>query len=97
LTAADFFIGVVLALFDDGKPEEINFNSIWSMFNGIDKKLAASDYLTEYFKTKGITAKSYIFASAIFLVPKDTKGGILSVARQKVKVICYKRKIILVS
>lgn len=91
MTASDFFMGVVLALFEDGKPEEINLNSVCNMFNGIDKKYCATDYLTEYFKCKGDTSIPYIFASTTILAPKETKGGILSVARQKLR-LCVSRE-----
>ena len=93
LTAADFFTGVSLGLFEDGNPDEINFNSINNMFNGIDKQLGLTDYITKYFKAKGVSSKPYIFASPTFLAPKDTKGSILSVARQKLRVYVSREKL----
>ena len=81
LTASDFFTGVTLALFEDGNADEVNLNSVNNMFNGIDKKFGASDYITEYFKTKETSSKPYIFASTTFLAPRDTKGSILSVSQ----------------
>lgn len=83
LTASDFFVGVTLALFEDATADEINFNSICNVFNGVNKKIAKEDYVTKYFKQKDSTSKPYIFASSTFLAPNETKGSILSVARQK--------------
>lgn len=93
LTASDFFTGVTLALFEDGNADEVNLNSVNNMFNGIDKKFGASDYITEYFKTKETSSKPYIFASTTFLAPKDTKGSILSVARQKLRLFVSREKL----
>ncbi len=93
LTASDFFIGVTLALFEDGSVDEVNFNSINNMFNGIDKKYRATDYITEYFKSKDVSSKPYIFASTTFLAPRDTKGSILSVARQKLRLYVSREKL----
>ena len=92
-TASDFFAGVTLALFEDGKQEEVNFNSVNNMFNGIDKKYGLSDYITTYFKSKDVTSKPYIFASTTFLAPKETKGSILSVARQKLRLYVSREKL----
>ena len=93
ITASDFFTGVTLGLFEDGKEDEVNLNSVNYMFNGVDKKFGGSDYITEYFKTKGATSKPYIFASTTFLAPRDTKGSILSVARQKLRLFVSREKL----
>lgn len=93
LTASDFFTGVTLALFEDGSANEVNLNSVNNMFNEVDKKIGASDYITEYFKSKGVASKPYIFASTTFLAPKDTKESILSVARQKLRLHVSREKL----
>lgn len=92
-TAADFFTGVTLGLFEDGKEDEVNLNSVNGMFNGVDKRFGATDYITEYFTAKGVTSKPYIFASTTFLAPVDTKGSILSVARQKLRLLVSREKL----
>lgn len=84
-TAKDFFTGVVLGLMEDAKREEVNFNSINNMFNGVGKKYGAKDYINAYFDNKGVNSKPYIFASSTILAPNETKGGILSTARQKLR------------
>ena len=93
LTASDFFNGLTLSLFEDGNADEINLNSVNNMFNGIDKSFGASDYITTYFKTKDVTSTPYVFASATFLAPKDTKASILSVARQKLRLYVTREKL----
>ncbi len=93
LTASDFFTGVTLGLFEDGKEDEVNLNSADYMFNGVSKKIGESDYITEYFKAKGVASKPYIFASTTFFAPRDTKGSILSVARQKLRLFVSREKL----
>lgn len=82
-SASDFFTGITLGLFEDGTKNTINLNSVNSMFNGVDKKYGSSDYLTKYFDLKDKNSSSYIYASGTCYSPKETRGGILSVARQK--------------
>lgn len=93
LTAADFFTGLTLALFEDGNKDEVNLNSVNNMFNGINKKFCGTDYITEYFKSKDVASKPYILASSTFLAPNDTKGSIVSVARQKLMAFVSREKL----
>ncbi len=93
ITASDFFTGVTLGLFEDGQKDEINFNSINAMFDGIDKKYGATDFITTYFRSKDTASKPYVFASSTFLAPKETKGSILSVARQKLRLLVSREKL----
>lgn len=93
LTSADFFTGLTLALFEDGNKDEVNLNSINNMFNGINKKFCGTDYVTEYFKSKDVASKPYILASSTFLSPNDTKGSIVSVARQKLMAFVSREKL----
>lgn len=92
-TASDFFTGVSLALFEDAKEDEINLNSIDYMFRGIDKRNGNVDYLTDYFETKDILSKPYVFASSTFLAPKETRESILSVAKQKLRLYVSREKL----
>lgn len=85
MTAKDLFTGVVLGLFEDANEDEINFNSVSAMFDGVNSKYGSSDYITEYFKKKDSSSKIYVSASGTFLAPDDTKGSIVSIARQKLR------------
>jgi len=93
LTASDFFTGVTLALFEDGKEDEINLNSVNMMFEGVNERYGATDYLTNYFKLKSPSSQSYVCASTTILAPKETKGSILSVAKQKLRTYVSREKL----
>lgn len=92
-TASDFFIGITLALFEDGTADEVNLHSVHNMLNGIDRMFEATDYITKYFQSKGVFSKPYMFASTTFLAPRSTQGSILSVARQKLRVYISREKL----
>jgi type IV secretion system protein VirD4 len=93
-SASDFFTGTCIALFEDGANlSEINFNSINAMFNTIDKKLGKEDYLTTYIKSKGNSSQAYTYASSTILSPSETKGGILSVAKQNLRLLVSRDKL----
>ena len=93
LSASDFFTGVALALFEDGKEDEINLNSINMMFEGVNERFGGSDYLTNYFKLKDPSSQSYVCASTTILAPKETKGSIMSVAKQKLRTYVSREKL----
>ncbi len=84
-SAADYFSGLALGLFQDAKIEEINLNSINYMSTVGEEKFAASNYAKEYFSLKGESSSPYVFASNTINAPVETKGGILSVFRQKIR------------
>lgn len=92
-TASDFFTGVVLALFEDADKDEINLNSVSVMFEGVNEKFGASDYLTNYFKLKDPSSQSYVSASTTVLAPKETKESIISVAKQKLRTYVSREKL----
>lgn len=82
-SASKLYMGIVFGLFEDGREEEINLNSVNLMLNEIDDKIGNSNYLREYFKCKDSSSQSYIFVSNIFSVLKDTKDDTVSLVRQK--------------
>lgn len=84
--AADFFSGIALGLFEDAKEEEVNFNSISATANGIDDRIGASNYIKEYFKLKNPTETACVFAKGTIDAPNDTKGSILSMFRNKIRI-----------
>lgn len=84
-TSADYFSGLALGLFDDAKPEEINLNSINLMSTIGEERCGGSTYIKEYFQTKDASSSAYVNASSVLLAPSETKGSILSVFKQKVK------------
>ena len=84
-TSADYFSGVALGLFEDGKEEEININSISLATTVGEEKFGGSTYIKEYFAAKDPGSAAAINASSTIMAPSETKGSILSVFKQKVK------------
>ena len=84
-SATNLFIGLVMGLFEDAKEEEINLLSVWNMMLCFNEKYGVSDYITKYVKTKGENNSVYNTLSSIIFAPSDTKGGIISTARQKLQ------------
>lgn len=84
-SAADYFSGLALGLFMDAKEKEINLNSINVMSTVGEERYATSNYIKEYFTLKGEDSMPYIFASSTMNAPSETKGGVLSTFRQKIR------------
>ena len=92
-TSADYFTGLTLALFDDAKEEEININSINLMSTVGEEKIGATTYIKEYFSDKDQTSGAYVNASSTLMAPTDTKGSILSVFKQKIKLFSSRKNL----
>ena len=92
-SGADYFSGLALGLFRDGKEDEINLNSINLMSTDGEERLGAKTFIQEYFNLKGSTSPEYIFASTTFNAPNETKGGILSTFRQKIRIFASREKL----
>ena len=84
-TSADYFSGVALGLFEDAKEDEININSINLVTTVGEEKFGGSTYIKEYFAAKDPASAASINANGTVTAPTETKGSILSVFRQKVK------------
>lgn len=84
-TSADYFSGVALGLFEDAQPDEININSISLATTVGEEKFGGSTYIKEYFAAKDPSSAAAINASSTIMAPSETKGSILSVFKQKVK------------
>lgn len=84
-TSADYFTGLSLALFDDAKEDEININSINLMSTVGEDKIGGTTYIKEYFSDKDQASGAYINVASTLMAPSDTKGSILSVFKQKIK------------
>ncbi len=90
-SSADYFAGVALGLLEDAKEEEVNINTISVMTtDGEEKFGAGSNYIKEYFNMKGSNSSAYTFASNTINSPNETKGGILSTFRQKIRIFATK-------
>ena len=92
-TSADYFSGVALGLFEDAKPEEININSISLATTVGEEKFGGSTYIKEYFNMKDPGSAAAINASSTIMAPNETKGSILSVFKQKVKLFASRENL----
>ncbi len=92
-TSADYFTGLALALFEDAKEEEINLNSINLMTTVGEEKYLGSTYIKEYFSDKDPISPAYLSASGTIMAPSETKGSILSVFKQKIKLFSSRENI----
>lgn len=89
-SAADYFCGLALALFEDATENEINLNSILSMDAVGVESFATSNYMKQYINFRDPSNLSYINASGTVFAPNETKGSILSVFKQCIKVYASK-------
>lgn len=85
-TAGDYFVALALGLFEDGKEEEINLNSISYMDTIGDQKFGSSTYIKEYFNSKNPAKPVYIKAAGTINAPNETRNSILSSFRQKINI-----------
>jgi len=92
-SASDYFAGVTLGLFEDAKEEEVNLNSINYVTTVGEDKCPPSNYIKEYFNLKGESSTPYVFASNTINSPTETKGGILSVFRQKIRLFASREQL----
>jgi len=86
-TSADYFSGLALGLFEDANERQINLNSINLMATVGEERFGApnNNYIKEYFNSKDPSRPAYINASGTVYAPEETKGGILSTFKQKIK------------
>lgn len=93
-TSADYFSGICLGLFEDAKEEEINLNSVNAFTTiGEEKSGPNATYVNEYFGTKDPTSPAYISASATIIAPTETKGSILAVFKQKLRLFAARENV----
>ena len=92
-TSADYFTGLALALFEDAKEEEINLNTINLMTTVGEEKLGGTTIMKEYFSDKDQSSPAYINVASTLMAPADTKGSILAVFKQKIKIFSSKQNL----
>lgn len=92
-SAASYLTGLSLALFEDAKEEEININSINLMMTTGEDKYGASNYLKEYFNAKDPASPACVNALGTVNAPNETKGGIVSVLKDKVKTLAVTKNL----
>lgn len=93
-SAADYFTGIILSLFEDATKDQINISNFNLMMVLGEEKIGLTTYLREYFYTKKPTNPAYVLASGTVYAPNETRGGILSLAKQKIKSIVAKENLV---
>ena len=93
-TSADYFSGICLGLFEDAKEDEINLNSV-NLFTTVGEEKCGPNalYANEYFKTKDPASPAYVSASSTISAPNETRGGILSVFKQKIRLFAARENL----
>lgn len=84
-TSADYFSGIALGLFEDANEDQININSISLTTTVGEDKCGGSTYAREYFNLKDPNSAAFINASSTIMAPSETKGSIIAVFKQKIK------------
>ena len=86
-SGADYFSGLALGLFEDATEEQVNLNSMNLMSNLGEERFGGpnNNYIKEYFNMKDPSRPAYVNASGTVYAPEETKGGVLSTFKQKVK------------
>lgn len=93
-TSADYFAGLALGLFEDGKEEEVNINSISVMTSVGEERFGGnSTYIKEYFNMKDPAGAAYTSASGTVMAPNETKGGIISTFKQKIRLFASRENL----
>lgn len=84
-TSAGYFSGLALGLFEDATEEQVNINSISLMSTVGEERFGPSTYVKEYFNAKDPNSAAYVNASSTIMSPNETKGSILAVFKEKIK------------
>ena len=86
-SAANYFIGVSLYLFENASIEEITIDNVY-------KVSMDSNMLEEYIKNEDKLSPVYINLSSILFAPKETKESIIAVFRQKLGLFVSRSSIV---
>lgn len=92
-TSADYFSGLALGLFEDSEEDRVNLNSISVMTTVGEEKFGGSTYIKEYFNGKDPAGAAYTNASGTIMAPNDTKGSIIAVFKQKIKLFASRENL----
>lgn len=88
-TTIDYFNGLVLYLFENAQKEEINLLSIYQFSNTLKDKNKQEELLNKLNKTSA----TYIYLAGTLEAPPETKGSILAVFNQKIRLYISRNSI----
>ena len=86
-SAMQLFVGLALYLFENGNEDEINFNSIYDMSCTGEEKKDDKTYFNHLLSKLERTSPAYINLSGVIAAPTETRGGIISVFKQIMRLI----------
>lgn len=93
-SAADYFTGFALSLFNDAKENEVNITSVSSMISeGEQKNGLRSTFAKDYFDLKGENSAEYQYAKGTLISPDDTRSSILAVAQSKLRAFASREQL----
>lgn len=87
-SAADYFTGLALGLFEDATEAQINLNSMNLMSSLGEERFGGpnNNYMKEYFNSKDPSRPAYVNASGVVFTAEETKQGVLATFKQKIKI-----------
>ena len=87
-SAADYFTGLALGLFEDASEAQINLNSMNLMSSLGEERFGGpnNNYIKEYFNSKDPSRPAYVNASGVVYTAEETKQGVLATFKQKIKI-----------
>ena len=86
-SATSLFVGLALYLFDNANEDEINLSSLLNLVSDFDK-------LTEKLNNYDPISPTYIYLSGIVFAPSDTKGSIISVFNQNMRLFVSRESLL---
>lgn len=92
-SAMQLFVGLSLYLFEHGNENEINFNSIYDMTCCGEEKKDDKTYFTHLLNNLDRRSPAYINLSGILAAPTETRGGIMSVFKQIMRLIVSRQNL----
>lgn len=87
-TASDLITGLSILLFKNAPLEKINLGSI-----NVASNLSGDKLLQDYISKLNVNDPIYICTSGTLFAPTDTKGSILSVVKQKLRLYCLRENL----
>ncbi len=93
ISATQYFVGIALYLFENGNENEINFNSIYDITCSGEEKKDNTTYFANLLNSLERTSPAYINLSGTLSAPIETRGGIISVFKQIMRLIVSRQNL----
>lgn len=80
-SAANYLVGITLLLFANGKEEEINIGSVYTLIMEYERK--SFEKIKSYLDVLSVTNGLYTYLSGTVLAPVDTRGGVMATIKER--------------